>query len=227
MLVLRSCLAAVIAMFLLSAPAWAGAARGVILHPQVDAGAEPAYLRDLQADGWEVISIPVKPDFQQEGEQAQMLLARMRALRAKGVSRIVLAGEGYGAWVSLVANASFETPEEGAGLLAVIAIDANVSRQSLAKSDQWHAYKFINLVKTQDATRLALFLDDVPEDEREDRLSELRHSLSNPNLPTVIAVEPPGSLDKAAGQGFAHRFGGCLKDLLRGDGKAIPASCGH
>lgn len=225
--ILRSCLATVVATFLLWAPAWAGAAKGVILHPQVEAGAEPAYLRDLQADGWEVISILVKPDFQQEREQAQILLARMRALRAKGTSRIVLAGEGYGAWVALVANASFETPEQGAGLLAVIAIDANASRLRLSNSDPWHAYKFINLVKTQDATRLALFLDDVPEEERQDRLSELRHSLSDPNLPTVIAVEPPGSLDKAEGAGFAHRFGGCLKNLLNGDGKAIPAACGH
>jgi len=197
----------------------------VILHAAQPGKAEPAYLQGLHKAGWPVVEMVVTVDFATEKEQAGRLLEKVNALRGQGYSRIVLAGEGFGAWVALLANASFESPEQGAGLAAVIAVDASVTRYVAGNEGQWHDYKFINLLKTQDPTRLALFLYDTPRDELSERRDEVRHSLSDPTQMAFIAVEPREMAAAVEGPDFAKRYGGCLLALLDEKNKTLPAVC--
>ena len=98
-----------------------------------------------------------------------------------------------------------------------IAIDASAS-QAPAPRDGWHDYKFVNLLKAQDAAHLAIFLYDVPLDDATDRKADISRSLTNCNRDAQIFVETAGYESDAGphGEAFAKNYGATLRALLDG-----------
>ncbi len=182
-----------------------------------DSSASPPFLKQIEADGWKVETRAVEPSYPREAEYADALRRRVESVRKQGCQRIALAGESFGAWVSLLANASFQTPPDSTSLQAVIAIDASAAKAK-APRDGWHDYKFINLLKAQNPTRLALFLYDAPADEADDRRDEVSHSLTNQVSGAQVIVETAAfdGADGPHGEAFARRFGARLIEMLDG-----------
>ena len=98
-----------------------------------------------------------------------------------------------------------------------IAIDASAS-QAPAPRGGWHDYKFVNLLKAQDAAHLAIFLYDVPHDDAAERKADISRSLTNCNRDAQIFVETANcELDAGPhGASFAQLYGANLRALLDG-----------
>ncbi|CUW39108.1 conserved exported protein of unknown function [Magnetospirillum sp. XM-1] len=183
----------------------------------------PPVLARFAAEGWTIRVNRVPVDFKREHELGKALFAQARAARAEGFSRVVLAGRSFGAWISLIANSSWSTPVDGSGIHAVIAMDATASGETARIGRQWHDYKFMDVIKTQDPTRLAVIVFDADAEEGETREFEIRRTIRRPAIPHVAAYEPaPPSIDS---EDFARRWGGCLATLL-GDEAPSPAANG-
>lgn len=175
------------------------------------------YLRQIADDGWTIERRIVKESYAKEKDEALAMRARIDEARAANCPRIALIGESLGAWASLIANASFETPIDGESIQAVIAIDASAS-QAPAQRDGWHDYKFVNLLKAQDPAHLAIFLYDVPHDDAADRKAEISRSLTNRNRDAQIFVETASYESDADphGEAFAKNYSATLRALLDG-----------
>ena len=182
-----------------------------------ESSASPPYLKQIEADGWKVETRVIEPNYQREGQFADALRRRIESARSQGCQRIALAGESFGAWLSLLANATFQTPPDSTRLQAVIAIDASAAKAK-APRDGWHDYKFINLLKAQNPTQLALFLYDAPADEADDRRDEVSHSLTNQVRGAQVIVETAAfdGADGPRGEAFARRYGPRLIEMLDG-----------
>ena len=203
-----------------------GKARGMIIYTVQDDSPEglPPILGFVRDDGWDVTVNRVAVDFSHDHEIAQVVFARIRQAEMAGYGKVVLAGESFGAWVSLLANSSWTTPVEGGHLHALIVIDPSVAAVDGSDGGRWHEYKFLNVLKSQDSTRLALFLYDATADDRDQREDEVVRMLRNPRLPRVVSVEadtfagPNGPRSTA----FARRWRHCLTALLD---EITPAAC--
>ncbi|ARJ67401.1 hypothetical protein WV31_17885 [Magnetospirillum sp. ME-1] len=181
----------------------------------------PPVLARFRDEGWTIRVNRVPVDFKREHELGKALFAQARAARDEGFSRVVLAGRSFGAWVSLIANSSWSTPVDGGGIHAVIALDATASGETGRIGRQWHDYKFMDVIKTQDPTRLAVIVFDTDSEEGETRQFEVRRTIRRPAIPHVAVFEPaPPPLD---GEDFARRWGDCLATLL-GDEIPSPAA---
>lgn len=207
------------------------AAKGLILFTTATDSpiAAPPYLELMREDGWDVALNPIKINFNAERGLAADLRRRMDEAKGQGYRKVALIGESFGAWISLMANSSFQTPLDGPHLPVLIAIDASAAAAPGSASSPWHDYKFIDLLKTQDPTRMALFLYDAPEDEREERRAEVVHSLTNPNAIAYVAVGK-GRFNDANGphgEAFVRRYGACLIALLDVVGGSLPPTCSN
>lgn len=182
-----------------------------------DAAALPPYLKLIAGDGWKVEVRPVVPSYAREREFAVALRGRIDAARQAGCARIALVGESFGAWISLLANASFQTPIDSESVQAVVAIDASAAK-SEAPRDTWHDYKFVNLLKVQDATHLVVFLYDAPAEEVGERKGEISRSLAN-RVRDARVIAETAAYDGAEGphgEVFARRYGPLLIEMLDG-----------
>lgn len=178
----------------------------------------PPVLARFRDEGWTIRVNRVPVDFKREHELGKALFAQARAARDEGFSRVVLAGRSFGAWISLIANSSWSTPVDGGGIHAVVALDATASGETARIGRQWHDYKFMDVIKTQDPTRLAVIVLDSDSEEGETRQFEVRRTIRRPAIPHVAVFEPaPPPMD---GEDFARRWGDCLATLL---GDAIPS----
>lgn len=215
-----------IVLFLLAMAGWAyagGAApprsgKGLVIFTFVKSGSfsPPPYLEAMEAEGWRIEFNPIAADYSHEKGYAAAIRQKIDAARREGQSNIALVGESFGAWVSLLANSSFETPIDAPTLRAIVAIDASAATSG-AKTDAWHDYKFVNLLKTQDATRMVIILYDAPPSEAEERRDEITHSLSNRVSDFVVTVEQPpiDGPDGPHGDKFAKRYTAEIVKRLR------------
>ncbi|WP_431857707.1 hypothetical protein [Azospirillum sp.] len=202
--------------------------QGIVVY-SVEAGSPAApspLLRRVQAGGWDLAINPVSADAGRERDDANALIARVQGLKAQGYRRVVLAGEGGGGWVSLLANSSFQSPEHGSGIHAVIALDPHAI--SAAEADRrLQQYTFINVLKTQDPTRLALFVYEADPDEAETLGAALPLIVAVRTPVHHVAVEPgsAGTADGPRSGAFAERYGPCVLALLAPAVSAPPTAC--
>ncbi|BAE50213.1 alpha/beta hydrolase [Paramagnetospirillum magneticum] len=184
--------------------------------------APPPVLARFRDQGWTIRINRVPVDFRREHDFGKALFDQARAARGEGYSRVVLAGRSFGAWVSLIANSSWSTPVDGGGIHAVIALDATVSAETARHGRQWHDYKFMDVIKTQDPTRLGVMVLDGDAEEGRGREDEIRRTLRRPGIPHVVVYEPaPPPLDS---EDFARRWGDCLATLLGDEVPSPPAN---
>lgn len=224
MMHLRLVLSAVLAVILGSGAAATAAERRLILYTAgADIPAEPPAILARQAGhGWiiRVNAIPFDPPH--EHDLGKALFAQAQAARREGFDRVVLAGRGFGAWISLIANSSWCTPVEGGGIHAVVALDATAGGQTPRLGRQWHDYKFMDVVKTQDPTRLAIMILDTDREEGETREFEIRRTIRRPAIPHLAVYEP--AAPALEGEDFARRWGGCIDALISDAALSPPAN---
>jgi hypothetical protein len=191
----------------------------------VEAGAPadpPPVFAPLGRKGWTIRVNRIAVDFPHEHDLGEALYHQVEAARAEGFTRIALAGRSFGAWVSLIANSSWSTPVQGGRVHAVIAIDPTVSGESARIGTQWHDYKFMDVIKTQDPTRLGIVIVDPNAEDGQDREMEVRRTLRRPAIPNLVIYDPaPPSVD---GEAFARRWGRCFATLLGDEIPSPPAN---
>ncbi|MBI3445697.1 MAG: hypothetical protein HY055_10120 [Magnetospirillum sp.] len=211
-----SCVLALLLALL--APLPGVAASGLVIYTIAeDAPAGlPPLLRLFEADGWRIAVNRVAPDFVHEHELGGALFRLTQQAHADGYDKVVLAGRSFGAWISLIANSSWSTPVEGGRVHALIALDASVSAENARIGRRWHDYKFMDVIKTQDPTRLAIILFDDDAEAGQMREDEIRSTIRRPAIPHLVARDAsalagPGGPD---GEDFARRWGECLRRLV-------------
>ncbi|KIL99980.1 hypothetical protein CCC_02769 [Paramagnetospirillum magnetotacticum MS-1] len=185
-------------------------------------GEVPPVIARFRRDGWDIRVNRIPLDFPHEHDLGKALFTQARAARDEGYSRVVLAGRAFGAWVSLIANSSWSTPVDGGDIHAVIALDPTISGETSRIGRQWHDYKFMDVIKTQDPTRLAVVVLDSDHEEGQTREFEIRRTIRRPNIPHVVIYEPsPPALD---GEAFARRWGDCLATVAGDEIPSPPAN---
>jgi hypothetical protein len=200
-------------------PSLAECGKGLVLFTVASevSSPSPPYLKLIEADGWKAEVRTIEPSYARENEYAVALRLDIDAARRSGCRKIALVGESFGAWISLLANASFQTPIDGESVQALVAVDASAAK-SAERRDAWHDYKFVNLLKTQDATHLALFLYDASAAEIDERRNEISQSLANRVRDARVFVENE-TFDGTSGphgEAFARRYGPVLIEILDG-----------
>lgn len=184
--------------------------------------APPPVFAPLRRDGWTIHVNRIPVDFPHEHDLGEALYHQVETARAEGYTRIALAGRAFGAWVSLIANSSWSTPVQGGRVHAIIAVDPTVSTESARIGTQWHDYKFMDVIKTQDPARLGIIIVNPDAEDGQDREMEIRRTLRRPAIPNLVAFDPaPLPVD---GEAFARRWGRCFATLLGDEIPSPPAN---
>jgi hypothetical protein len=182
----------------------------------------PVYLRLLLGDGWDGFKLNRKYASDVERASIAVVHAEIARLRTEGYTRIVLAGQSYGAWLSILAAT------EDSGIHAVIATAPGVgagaaSIDAIARGAQ----KLGDFVETIKPSRVALFMFEGDYLEATDRGERLRRILSTRGLDNFVVNRPrdlSGHHGARTGR-FARRYGECLVAFIAPDTRPGNFTC--
>ena len=175
----------------------------------------PAYLQALRDDGWDVIRFERASRGDTLSDSTKRLVEHTAALKTKGYKQLVLAGQSFGAFLSLMAaDASSEVD-------AVIATAPAAYGSFDEFYDSWrlNATKLYPLLERVKRARVMMFYfhgDNFDPGGRGDRSRQI---LSERGLGFSI-VDQPAYLTThwAASSGlFLRRFGSCIRDFANDD----------
>lgn len=195
----------------------------------------PAYLELLGQAGWDAMRFnrPAREDSLQAS--AADLAMRVRALKAQGYRRVVLAGQSFGGFLSVMAAA------QAPGLVDSVIATAPAAFGSYYDShDTWQRnaselYRHLDAVR---GTRVLLAFFHRDEYDPGGRADRARTILAGHSVPSLVIDQPrdlTGHLG-AATPVFAKRFGACLRVFLETrivpesgqcDGMQMPATTMH
>jgi len=183
----------------------------------------PYVLDPLQESGWDVFRLQRRWAGETLPSSTAALYAALRRLRGEGYARIVLAGQSFGAWISLAAASS----DEQVHAIVALAPAAFGTRES---SPHWmrNAAGLYELAEVVKAERTLIFLfegDDYDPGERGDRL---RGIFERRSIIAHVIDRPFGLAGHGVGltRGFARRFASCLRDFLETTSPAPRFACG-
>lgn len=180
-----------------------------------------AFVRALNEAGWDVWRADrTEPALRRhEPARTHLDLAATR-LREAGYSRLVLAGQSAGGWLSIEVAA--RRPDIEAAIALAPAIHGNRDLAGPLKDRALAEFDSLFARRANPATRLAvaLFEGDDFDPEPARRLATLRSRARDPGWPLLLIDRPDGLAGHDAGRGvpFALRFRGCLARFV-----ALPA----
>jgi pimeloyl-ACP methyl ester carboxylesterase len=135
----------------------------------------------------------------------------LRKLRGEGYGRIILVGQSFGAWISLIVAASAEPVH------AVIAL-APAAFGTRERSPNWtrNADGFYELAEALKAGRSLIFLFEGDDYDPGGRGERLREIAGRRGLAAAIVDRPAGLTGHSVGltRGFARRFASCIRDYV-------------
>ncbi len=207
------------------------AARGVVVysHGRSLTGEDsespaPTYLRYLARDGWDVLRFNRPSAEDALPVSAQDLGRRVQALKAQGYRRVVLAGQSFGAFLSIMAAAETGSAD------AIIATAPAAFGNWRDSPDTWlmnatELYRRLGDLR-HTPILLGFFQGDAYDPGgRGDMSSDL---LARNGDPAVVIDRPDGLVGhlSAAGDRFVRRYGRCLTAFLDGapNAETCPAS---
>lgn len=181
------------------------------------------YLQALNSEfGWDVVNAKYpgsEPDVAQSIPRSlQFVGQRIRALKAQGYERVVIAGQSWGAWLSInVANLK-DVSKDLDGLL-IVAPAAYGSRIWHGKDNPYYLQnltEYVRNIKRVRTPTVAVFFDGDAYDpgERGD-LTDAFYSRTR--TPLLLIDRPAGFIGHGAGwlPPFSDRFAACIDDFLR------------
>lgn len=173
----------------------------------------PPYVRTLLAAGWDGFRLNRKWAADNESSAIAALHEEIRRLRAEGYNRIVLAGQSYGAWLSVLAA----TKDNDLHAIIATAPGTGYGGESV-DGTTLNAQKLVDYADDLKRTRAAMFFfDGDPRDvawlKRGERVKRV---LEKRGIPHFIVDRPLGfhGHGGAGGSLFAFRFGSCLVTFI-------------
>ena len=175
----------------------------------------PLYLRTLREAGWDVVRFERRRVGDTLPASSAALAHRADSLKGQGYRRVVLAGQSFGAFLSLMAAG--RTGSVDAVVATAPAAFGNFSEAySTWRMNATQLYSVLRDVK---AARVAMFLfqgDDFDPGGRGERSAEI---LAARGLQSLVIDQPgelPGHNAGASGL-FARRFGACILDFAENE----------
>jgi hypothetical protein len=175
-----------------------------------------ALMRALGNAGWDVYRADRAPANDTNAWGAAAITLGVERLRALGYSKIILAGQSAGAWISLTAMDRMD------GLHAVVALAPATHGNRTVRTTQRAAalQEFDALLARRFAAQtrvvLALFDDDDYDPDPAERTRIARERARTPGFPLLLIGHPAGLSGHTAGTELpmAKRFGACLRDYI-------------
>jgi len=171
------------------------------------AGALPFYADAFRDAGWDVFTLSRRWASDNPQNSSAALGREVETLKRAGYQRIVLAGQSFGAWLSVMVAAQRDD------IHAVIATaPAAYGPVGPASSGQLNADQFYKLAEQVKKARMMVFLFERDSFDPGGRGPALDAIFTRRALPHLIVDRPPGLLGHGVGgsPGFARRFGACM-----------------
>lgn len=210
--------------------AGAAAAKGAVIwshgrsYDKNDAEvAPPPYLSVLRDAGWDVFRF--NRNFEDDGlaKSGRRLAGIAAEMKSQGYDRVVLSGQSFGAFVSLIAAGESDAVD------AVVATAPAAYGSFFDSYDTWqkNSSRLYPLLESVGNARVMLFFFHGDEYDPGGRGETARAILAASRTHHVV-IDQPSDLagHGAAATGlFARRFGGCIREFAEGNGALDPASC--
>jgi hypothetical protein len=190
--------------------------------PGVDAtqGPPQGYVARFEAVGWDVYRFN-REWIPQIHTEIQLMMDSIKAARAAGYRKVVLAGQSHGAWASLEALAR-DAPVDG--VIAVSPARHGSPPTSQARSD---FRQLIRDIRSRNAADIPLVIALFQNDSFDPggRFADVPDILGGSAVPLYLIDRPAGLTGHGAGNGFAfnRRFGPCIIQFVL----ETPHSPGH
>ena len=184
----------------------------------------PRYLSRLNFPArWDVFRLKRTWSSDRVYDSTRDLATAIEEVRRKGYERVVLAGQSYGAWISINAARSADDIHGVIGLAPA----AHGSWKSNLSGYDKNASQLFSMLSRIHPTRvfLAFFKDDkFDPGGRGERSGQI---LTERGIPNVILDEPEGFCGHGAGNGWAFDqwYGSCLEGFLDPQTKMADFSC--
>jgi dienelactone hydrolase len=167
------------------------------------------YIRLMLAGGWDGFRLNRRWAADREDDSIAALQREIQRLRAEGYRRIVLAGQSYGAWLSVLAA----TREGNIHAIVVTAPGTGHGTDS-ADAVNRNAQELVDYANELKRTRVAMFLfeGDALDAAWLKRGERVRHVLERRGIPHMVVDRPEGFHGHSASSTslFALRYGQCL-----------------
>ncbi|HZT87723.1 MAG TPA: alpha/beta hydrolase [Stellaceae bacterium] len=175
----------------------------------------PPYLRILREAGWDVVRFNRLRDSDTLPDSTRILVDHVAELKKRGYKRIVLAGQSFGAFLSLMAaDASTDVD-------AVVATAPAAYGDFEDAHDTWrlNATRLYPLIEQVKHARVMLFFFHGDDFDPGGRGEHAQSILSAKGLGYTIVDQPAffvGHWSSSTGL-FVRRFGGCIRDFAEAD----------
>jgi pimeloyl-ACP methyl ester carboxylesterase len=181
----------------------------------------PSYMAVLRQAGWDTFRFNRLRDGDTLPDSARVLVDDVAMLKGQGYQKVVLAGQSFGAFLSLMAADASDNVH------AVIATApaAFGSFQDFYESWQANATRLYPLLETVRSARIMLFFfhgDDFDPGGRGERAKAI---LAEHNIDNLVVDQPPlltGHWASTTGL-FVRRFGECMRNFIEAESSASVA----
>jgi pimeloyl-ACP methyl ester carboxylesterase len=184
----------------------------------------PLYLRTLAADGWDVLRFDRQRSEDTLSASAAALIKHVHDLRARGYARIVLAGQSFGGFLSLMSAA------DSTDVDAVIATAPAAYGTFGGPHDNWkkNASELYRILDRIDHSRVLLAFFLVDEYDPGGRAERAEAILTRHGIVHAVLDQPAGLFGHAAASSssFSRSYADCLEAFIAA-GRFDPPACSH
>lgn len=168
----------------------------------------PFYVDDLRTNGWDVFRLERDWSHDDLTTSSQALREAVGILRQKGYSHVVLAGQSYGAWISLMV-ADNKPSNVDAVIATAPAAFGKYPESWVYQRNASELYPVLNQVQ---GTRVMLFLFQNDPYDPGQRGQTAEAILGTHKVDHLIVNQPAGMVGHGAAnyRAFANRFGPCI-----------------
>jgi dienelactone hydrolase len=183
----------------------------------------PPYLTALHDSGWDVVRFDRLRDGDTLPDSTRTLVEHVGDLKKQGYRRIMLAGQSFGAFLSLMAA------DASSDVDAVVATAPAAFGDFEDSYDTWrlNATRLYPLIEQVKHARVMLFFFHGDDFDPGGRSERARAILSERGLGYAIVDQPAflvGHWSSSTGL-FVRRFGGCIRDFAEADRLSGEMSC--
>jgi pimeloyl-ACP methyl ester carboxylesterase len=171
----------------------------------------PYVLDALQESGWDVFRLQRRWAGETLPSSTAALAESVQKLRGEGYGKVVLAGQSFGAWISLIVAA------QPGQVHAIVAL-APAAFGTRDRSPAWtrNADGLYPLAESLVAARTLVFFFEGDDYDPGGRGERLREIFGRRGLAAAVVDRPAGFLGHSVGltRGFARRFAPCVRDYV-------------
>lgn len=196
---------------------------GRSIFEEDSAAPSPLYLMPLQQNGWDTFRLNRMRASDTLEASARALSEQVQRLRRQGYRRIAVAGQSYGAFISLIAAGRTDQIDAVVGTAPA----AYGSFSDFYDSWRGNADKLYPLLETVRRARVMLFFFHGDDFDPGGRGERARAILAARGIEHMI-IDRPAHLTGhwAASSGlFVRRFADCIRDFIGSDSRQSPRGC--